>query len=205
MVETSAAEGGGGLIPEHIIHEQRITQYQALIINRARQYHRGWVAKAWTLDELQQAGSEAVWEASKTFRDDRGAKFGTYVTHVVNHAFARIAQFANRGKRRGFTVTTSEGEDGEAGVLLVDKAPTVDTRMIGLELRVSVRLAVDSLEPRLKDIIERRYWRDQTLAEIGESYGLTRERIRQLEAIAFDELRPQLRDLWVGAPIGEAA
>lgn len=49
-------------------------------------------------------------------------------------------------------------------------------------------------------IVERRYWRDETLNSIGESWGLSRERIRQLEGEAFKFLRPRLATVWIGMP-----
>jgi len=48
------------------------------------------------------------------------------------------------------------------------------------------------LNDREKDIIKRRagfYGRPQTLQEIAKEYGLTRERIRQIEAKAYRKLR----------------
>jgi RNA polymerase primary sigma factor len=53
--------------------------------------------------------------------------------------------------------------------------------------------ALDSLEPRMRHVIERRYGLDgdnpQTLEELGADLGITRERVRQLENKALRELR----------------
>ncbi len=45
------------------------------------------------------------------------------------------------------------------------------------------------LSEREQDIITRRFYNDETLKSIGKTYGVSRERIRQLEAIALDKLR----------------
>ena len=59
----------------------------------------------------------------------------------------------------------------------------------GAELEV----ALSSLEPRMRYVIERRYGLDghasQTLEELGADLGITRERVRQLENKALRELR----------------
>ena len=45
------------------------------------------------------------------------------------------------------------------------------------------------LNPREKEIIHQRFYKDQTRRAIGQSLGLTRERIRQIEKKSLDKLR----------------
>ena len=56
-----------------------------------------------------------------------------------------------------------------------------------------VAAALDSLNPRMRMVLARRFGLDgetpQTLEQVGESLGITRERVRQLEARALRELR----------------
>ena len=58
---------------------------------------------------------------------------------------------------------------------------------------VELREALDRLEPRLRDVLERRFGlagsSPQTLEHIGRELGITRERVRQLETRALKELR----------------
>ncbi len=60
--------------------------------------------------------------------------------------------------------------------------------------------ALNALEPRMRLVLERRYGLDgkpsQTLEDLGNDLGITRERVRQLENKALRELRrsaPALR------------
>lgn len=180
--------------------EERIVQYRPLIKSRARNWWRGPTAKLSTLEELEAVATAAVWAAAETYRDDRGATFGTYVYNCVDHALARVAKDARRLKRQGCTVSIELGPDDEVPVLLVAQDSNPELQCNALEVRRIVRAAVDTLPARQRDIIERRFWRDETLEAIGIDYSLTRERIRQLEAQAFDRLRPQLAPLWNGMP-----
>lgn len=187
-----------------LVPAETIAKYRPLIKNRARMFHRGWLARIATVEDLESIAAEAVWRATLAHSESRGAKFGTYVIHVVNHALGNVAKGARRAKRRGLTVSTTEGDDGELPVILVSESPT-DSRISAMEVRTAVREAVDRLVPRLRDVVESRYWRDETLQAIGERHGVSRERIRQLEAEALDELRPRLRAVWAGGQIGDAA
>jgi RNA polymerase primary sigma factor len=65
------------------------------------------------------------------------------------------------------------------------------------ELRVAVAGVLNGLDPKLKKVIERRFGlradHDETLQEIGDDMGVTRERIRQIESKALDKLRHRVR------------
>src|SRR5438105_1044810 len=60
---------------------------------------------------------------------------------------------------------------------------------------VELKQALEQLEPRLRDVLERRFGladsdsNPQTLEYIGRELGITRERVRQLETRALKELR----------------
>lgn len=68
--------------------------------------------------------------------------------------------------------------------------------------KVSLQLLVSNvlggLSPRQKEVVESRYGLrgkgEMTLAEIGDSYGVTRERIRQIESLALSSLKNKLRE-----------
>ena len=59
--------------------------------------------------------------------------------------------------------------------------------------------AMSALNDREKDVLEKRRLAETpiTLEELSESYGVSRERIRQIEVRAFEKLQARMRELAV--------
>lgn len=95
------------------------------------------------------------------------------------------------------------GEDGSTQRLdlLADEAPTQEERLEAWQeetrSKALVREALAVLNPREQDIIRRRRLTHtpETLEALGEDYGLSRERVRQIEARAMEKLEGKLREL----------
>jgi RNA polymerase primary sigma factor len=90
-------------------------------------------------------------------------------------------------------------DDGELGDLFADP-DAVDPAEEATESmrRLAVRRAVASLPERERRILELRFGFDgppASLEAIGKELGLTRERVRQLEASAFEQLAEPLDGL----------
>ena len=83
-----------------------------------------------------------------------------------------------------------------------DEGPGPESMVLAQEFedlsRRRVREALEGLDPRERAIIERRYLRGQatTLKELGRAFGISRERVRQLEARAKEKMRAELAELW---------
>ena len=105
---------------------------------------------------------------------------------------AQVRQVA----REAVSLETPVGEDGDVqlGDFVEDPngVPMEDGVMAEM-LGEKLREALDALGERESRILRLRYGLDdgqpRTLAEVGEVFGLTRERIRQIEARAIRRLR----------------
>jgi len=92
-----------------------------------------------------------------------------------------------------------DSEGLELGDLLEQASiPAVDDELIHEAGVERVRLALDELEDKEREVMTLRYGLDRdgeprTLQEVGDTLGLSRERIRQIEARAKDKLRRSKR------------
>jgi RNA polymerase primary sigma factor len=99
-------------------------------------------------------------------------------------------------ERRGDPVGGEVGGGAATyGDLLEDEsAPRPIDTIVASELEATARAALGVLTAREADIVRRRFGlgtggAEETLEEIGRRHGVTRERIRQIEAKALDKLR----------------
>lgn len=79
------------------------------------------------------------------------------------------------------------------GAWLADPSPSPYDLLLREERRQAVRVALVGLEPRLQCIIKMRYGFDDErpapLVDVGKAIGLTKERVRQLQVEALEQLR----------------
>jgi RNA polymerase primary sigma factor len=94
------------------------------------------------------------------------------------------------------SLSSAVGEDGnlELGDMLEqDTIPPVELEMMRASFAERIQAMVSDLDEKERDVIRMRFGLDgedpRTLQEIGESLGLSRERIRQIESRAKEKLR----------------
>lgn len=102
-----------------------------------------------------------------------------------------------------------DDDSGEQIEFLPDSQPSPEQAAMETLDRQShsriIEAALDKLSDRERDIIVKRFLKDdkQTLAEIGTTFGVSKERIRQLEARALQKLRTVLEPSILPGEIGE--
>ncbi len=107
---------------------------------------------------------------------------------------ARRVRFTLEVSPKTVSLETPIGEDTALGDLLEDTsiAPPTD-ELESRDLSREVERALAELKPKERDVLRLRFGiggeKARTLEEIGERYGLTRERIRQIEMKALGKLR----------------
>ncbi|CAN0562132.1 unnamed protein product, partial [Laminaria digitata] len=109
------------------------------------------------------------------------------------------SHFSRPDQSLNATVGESDSSD-EFVDLLSDDSPTPEAivgDLIDSETRAQwIADAMEHLTQREREVISRRFLKDDkiTLAEIGETFGVTKERIRQIEGKALSKLRDALQD-----------
>lgn len=106
----------------------------------------------------------------------------------------RIQQIAQDIVSLDAPIKNEEGEDATLGAVIADSAPSPMELAIEEEKRDILYKAFEQcLKPREILVMSMRYGfydgSNTTLAEIGEKYGITRERVRQIEMTALRKLR----------------
>jgi len=100
-----------------------------------------------------------------------------------------------------------EGEDNSLlDVLVNDDAPNADGGLMNESLSKEVERSLSTLNERESDVLKMFYgiggYHEMTLEEIGDKFGLTRERVRQIKEKAIRRLRQGTRSKQLKAYLG---
>jgi RNA polymerase primary sigma factor len=95
--------------------------------------------------------------------------------------------------------------EGEGGKLLdlIEDRNGIDPQEAAVQssLCSRTRMLLETLPPREAEVLRKRFGigeeRDQTLLEVGRELGVSRERIRQIEAKAIEKMRRPSQRLWL--------
>jgi RNA polymerase primary sigma factor len=166
-------------------------------------------------DDLTQVGNLGLVRAAETYDETRGA-WSTYACHWVRAYVVReIAdkvrtvrvpthqQKAGGWKKHALTTTKMFWSKGHAGdtneqeVCLLDymtgrfpPSPSAEDKVIADQSKRGINLAaLENLTDKQRLVVRMRYWEDKTLQQVGDVLGLSRERVRQIEADSLRKLR----------------
>lgn len=177
------------------------------------------IRSAFEPEDLVQEGVFGLMQALERFDVRRGLRFSTYATWWVRHAIGR--SLADRGRlvrlpvhlidrargtsqeAKAHPLTSAQQELIAAHAVPLDgcfdlaaTAASAEEQLVKLQQRRDVLAAVAQLTPRTRRILTRRFGLDgsdgQTLKQIGNDLGLSRERIRQLEGMALLVLKEKM-------------
>ena len=144
--------------------------------------------------ELVSDGNLSLLRAVEKFDYARGNKFSTYASWAIMKNFARTIPGEYRQRDR-FRTSYDELFD-----LTQEKRsnPTIEENMQQDRLN-KIQRVLSRLDERERQIIVGRFGLDhtkepQTLKEVGEELGVTKERIRQIEARALTKLRQAVQE-----------
>jgi RNA polymerase primary sigma factor len=101
----------------------------------------------------------------------------------------------------------ADGDDNSLLDILVNNdSPMADRQLVVESLRAEIKQALRVLTERERNIVQAFFGIDQpelTLEEIGEKFGLTRERVRQIKEKAIRRLRNSTKNKLLKTYLGE--
>ncbi len=139
--------------------------------------------------DLVSDGNMSLIRAVEKFDYARGNKFSTYASWAIMKNYARTIPDEHKRRDR------FRAADMELLQTAADRREDeYQQRMAATDRLAQVGKFLDRLDSREQTIIVRRYGLDhvhepQTLKEVGSALGVTKERVRQIEAKALEKLR----------------
>jgi RNA polymerase sigma factor (sigma-70 family) len=169
----------------NVVKEVLINANMRLVVNIAKR-HSGQTDNFF---ELLSDGNMSLIRAVEKFDFGRGFKFSTYASWAIMKNFARTIPDEKHRKERFVT-----GHDEVFEVAPDTRSDEHEAVASKERATASVNRLLDFLEPREREIIRMRAGLDShakgmTLEEIGQQFGITKERVRQLNARAMKKLR----------------
>lgn len=195
--------------------------HEGLIAQVAGRYWRAYGGRrrapgAVEFEDCMQAGRMGMLRAAETWDPARGA-WSTYALPWIRHAVGRWCQDnarnvripvhlqerlrkagklkSPRAERRSLDTPVFGGDDeartlGE--MLPANDNATPEDAALEADLQARLDAALATLPPRTRDILQARLSGEWQLAELGKVYGLSRERVRQLQVEAIAHVRERV-------------
>ena len=133
-------------------------------------------------------GNYALMRAVERFDYSRGNKFSTYATWSIRNQFVRDIRDNNPRRLRFIP-----GRDDVFEVAIDERTGEQELLDAQEQRQEAVARLLERLNVRERQVIAGRYGiggaHAQTLTQVGKELGITKERVRQIEAVAHTKLR----------------
>ena len=90
-------------------------------------------------------------------------------------------------------LSVDELADAENPTIIKDEKRTPAENAELAELRAVLKVAIDKLPPREKELVESKFFRDKKLREISEEYGISQSRVSRIIQSGLNKLKKELQ------------
>ena len=159
-----------------------------------------------TLEDLTQDGFLAVADAVKLYDPNRDAKFTTFLAYRLKAYFCKSIGMRTQRDRRDPLLSADRIErqltSDDESYCLSDTIPDpqddiqlAEEKVFHEQLHNALESCMETLPAKNADVLRRKYYQSQTLAQIAEYYGVTLEMARQYNRQALDQMKRKSRFL----------
>ena len=158
-----------------------------LVVSVAKKYGAGSLL---SFNELVSDGNVSLMKAVEKFDYTTGNRFSTYATWALYRNFARTIPDERKRVER-----FRPGDFSLLALKQDHRTSPIQAERVGGERTAQVERFMSELNERERKIVEMRYGfgsvdsKPQTLRQVGQNMGVTKERVRQIEIRALEKMR----------------
>lgn len=176
--------------------EEAIAKVDKLVFKYALKYQAYVYHGKLDLDDLVQEGRKGVMKAFERFNPAINPHFPTYACYWIRATIRMACMEQGRtvrvgvkaqveANKRGHSIPIACSNVDDLAPFLRAPEPVEDNTEL---FRKTLDRAMDHLKPRQRRALRMRFYEQKTLGEIGDVFGVTRERARQICEKALDNI-----------------
>lgn len=180
--------------------EQLVNKNRKLVDYMVNRYLKRFYVGTMERDDLVSWGMMGLVNAARAW-DPTRSEFSTLACRAIERMIIRGVNREWRPDREQKTASLDQlisGGHSEGGEdRFVDQLPAdedVERTMLNAERQVAVRSALETLAPDQRELLERHYFRGDSVQDIARDLGLTRQGVYSREKVIFRQLREKLQD-----------
>lgn len=181
--------------------ERLVNDNRKLVDYMVNRYLKRYFVGSMERDDLVSWGMMGLVNAARAWDPKRSGSFSTLACRAIERMIIRGVNREWKPDREAASVSLDQliaGNRAEGGDdRFVDQLPAdenVERRMIHTEQEEAVRTALRTLSDEQRTLIERHYFREESVENIARDLGISRQGVYSREKAIFKQLRERLGD-----------
>ena len=94
------------------------------------------------------------------------------------------------------SIYKEEGQNDDKGTKIIDKFPAVENEENAIINRLTINQLIENLEPKERQIIILRFYKNKTQSQVGELLGISQVQVSRIEKSILCKMRTNLEAVW---------